>query len=290
MRHLDVMPGAGGTPQPTWSDGAADLARAIHHPHESGGLTLAYQPQVDLESGQLIGVEALARWSHPTRGPVSPNIFVPMAERFGLIDFLGRWVLRRAVHDLTSWERVHPQAGGLRLAVNVACSQLRPGLAVDIQRITSRAALDPARLTLELTETLPLDPAQANPTLRGLRALGVRLSMDDFGTGYATFAHLRQIPVDQLKLDRTFVMAPHGPACDAIVSAIRMLAEELHLELIAEGVETSAEHDRLLKLGCRAGQGFLYARPMPSADLLALLAHDGLVQSPIGGGVHERAS
>lgn len=290
MRGLDIMTGIGTAANRAWVDAPLDLARAITDPLESGGLAVAYQPQVDLVTGQLVGVEALARWNHPVRGSVAPKAFIPVAERAGLIHGLGRWVLRRAVEDLAAWERVAPQAAALRLGVNIACCQLRPGLAADVQQICSDASIDPARLTLEITETMRLDLEQACDALQALRALGVQLALDDFGTGYATLGHLHQIAVDQLKLDRSFVAAPHGPACDAVVQAVCMLADALSLELVAEGVETPAEHHRLLDFGCRTAQGFLYARPMPPAQLLDLLAARDVIPAPVGTRVAEWAS
>lgn len=261
----------GGRPTITQFDLGDDLARALAAAEGRGGLALAYQPQVDLVSGHVLAVEALARWTHPQRGPVPPSLFIPLAEETGLIETLGRWVLAHAVLELSTWRQTVPGTGELGMAVNVSARELTPGLVRAVDAVCVEADLDPAYLTLEVTETCQLDPRIADQTLAGLQQLGVRIALDDFGTGYSTLAHLQHLPVEVLKLDRTFVMAPHTPAKNAVVLAIRVLADELGLEVVAEGIETPAERVRLVQLGFTTGQGYLFSRPVPPDQITALL-------------------
>lgn len=246
------------------------LAHTLAAPEGNAGLTLAYQPQVDLASGDIVGLEALARWTHPQQGPVPPSTFIPLAEQTGLIAPLGRWALTQAVADLSAWSHALPESVALGMAVNVSPRELLPGLVRAVDCLCARADLDPARLTLEITETSRLDPAAARQTLARLQRLGVRTALDDFGVGYSTLEHL-QLPVDVVKLDRTFVTAPHTTASDAVVQAVRMLADELGLQVIAEGVETPTERARLLQLGITTGQGYLFYRPVPAGHITDLL-------------------
>lgn len=260
----DTAPGSRG-------DDTDQLTYALNDP-DARGLAVAYQPQIDLASGTVLGVEALARWTHPRRGPVPPSEFVPLAERAGLIEPLGRWVLHRAIQDLHAWQRADICDPGLYMSVNVASQQITPQLVADVLDACHETGLDPRRLILEITETSHLDADRVHPTLTQLRRHGVGLALDDFGTGYGTFDHLRLLPIDTVKLDRCFVTAPHGPACDAVVRALLALSHDLGLHLIAEGIETPAEQRRLLQFGYQTGQGYLFGRPMAAADLGVLLS------------------
>jgi diguanylate cyclase (GGDEF)-like protein len=233
-------------------------------------LTLAYQPQVRLPEGRVTGAEALIRWQHPELGPVSPAEFIPMAERLGVIEEIGAWVLRTACAEAVSWGRED-----LEIAVNVSPRQLStPELADIVLDALQSSGLAPHRLCLEVTETALLaDVESAHAMLARLRALGVLLAVDDFGVGHASLRHLRQLlPVDILKIDKSFV---DGLAEDredaAIVSAVVRLAEGLGLDCVAEGVETEDQAAALSAMGCAYGQGYHFARPLSSAALAEML-------------------
>lgn len=256
-----------------------DLQRALQRP-DGGELTLAYQPQVDLVTGAVVGVEALVRWTHPRKGALLPGAFIPLAERYGLIAPLGRWVLSRAMDDLHEWQELGAGAEAIEMSVNVAGEQVTAQLVHDVERICAATGLDPWRLTVEITESSRVDPSRASVALRGLRSMGVRVALDDFGTGWSPLSHLRDLPVDVLKLDRSFVTAPHDPAADAIVQCVAAMARDLGLRVIAEGIETPSEHARLLRFGCTVGQGFLFARPLSAGMLVPLLVQTGAVPVP----------
>ena len=247
-----------------------DLRNAI----DRGELSMNYQPIVEGQSLQVRGMEALLRWTHPTRGPLSPARFVPMAEACGLIVPLGAWALDRACRDAAGWERP------AFLSVNFSPMQFRqPGLPQAIEEVLSRHGLPGRRLDLEVTEGLLLDDSGAVlRTMHELREQGIRMTLDDFGTAYASLGYLRRFPFDRIKIDRSFIQA----MCDddgtlAIVQAILGLSARLGLEVVAEGVETSAELDMLRSLGCGLVQGFLTGRPMSAGvarDLLGTAAMD----------------
>lgn len=235
-----------------------DLRRAL-------GLTefrLQYQPLIDLDGNRPVGVEALVRWHHPERGNVPPNAFIPLAEETGLITELGLWILREAVSQLASWRSTIPD---MRLNVNVSARQtLDPEFVTDVAKSLADANLPGTVLTLELTESVLMDdPDLALVQLRQLKNLGVRLSIDDFGTGYSSLSYLRQFPVDQLKIDRSFVS---GITTDkdqlAVTSTVMQLGRTLRLETVAEGIEDADQLAVLHDLGCDLGQGFHLARPM----------------------------
>jgi diguanylate cyclase (GGDEF)-like protein len=248
----------------------ADLAGAAGR----GEFVLDYQPIVDLATGTFVGVEALVRWQHPTRGLLPPFAFIDLAEETGAIVGIGAWVLETAAHQVQSWRRRYGLAA-LWISVNVSVRQLDdPGFAALVGDVLERTGLDPARLVLEVTESVLADPAGgAAGALETLRQLGVRVALDDFGAGYSSIGYLRQLPVDILKIDRSFVSGEHAnrPG-DVLLDALVGLADRLGLDVIPEGIE---EHDQLIRLqalGCRTGQGFLLSRPMPAAAIDQLLA------------------
>jgi EAL domain-containing protein (putative c-di-GMP-specific phosphodiesterase class I) len=228
---------------------------------------LHYQPKIEAQSGRVSGLEALVRWRHPDKGLVSPSIFIPLAEQFGLINELGRWVIRDACRQLREWSDLGLT---LRVAVNLSVHQLRdPLLADDIIAALSRHGIDPQKLICEITESAAMDDAVATSAVFGqLEHAGVALSIDDFGTGYSSLSHLRKLPLHQLKIDRSFVsdVAENDDAL-SIVRGIIELAHALRLEVVAEGVETRAQQDVLVRLGCDRLQGFLFAKPMHASDV-----------------------
>jgi len=247
----------------------AELAQVIER-HQLG---LHYQPVVALDDGGLTGVEALARWTHPERGPVPPGSFIPLAEQSGLIVPLGRWVLETACRQMRRWER-DGLGGGLDLAVNVSVRQLRePGFAAWVTEVLEETGLEPDRLVLEITESLLMENIDAVlGVLEELRRRGVRLAIDDFGTGYSSLAYLVRLPVQVLKVDRSFVVRLDDDANSAtLVRSIIKLARDLELETVAEGVEEARQVDNLRRLGCQKGQGFYFSRPLPPGDLEELL-------------------
>jgi diguanylate cyclase (GGDEF)-like protein len=251
----------------------ADLREAL----EEDQLFLLYQPIVALDGGRLLGCEALIRWAHPSRGVLPPAAFLPAAERTGLIVPLTRWVLRTALAQLAAWDTAHGAGAPATLNINISPRDLREaGLAPAIAAMLDEFGIEPARITLEITESLPLDPAGAAATVHSLRTLGVRLALDDFGTGHSTLTTLQAVPVDQLKLDMTFTQAaPTGAA--PIAAAVRNLAGSLGLHTIAEGVETPDQAAHLHDLGYESAQGFYFAHPMSAEELAVLLNGTPLV-------------
>lgn len=246
----------------------ADLRSAIDREE----LTVHYQPIVDLDTGQAVAVEALARWSHPERGDVPPSVFIPVAETTGLIGRLGVWLLRRACADASPWRTT--DGAPVALSVNLSVRQLtEEGLVAEVRDALEATSFDPDRLTLEITESVLLD--YADPVierLQALKGLGVRLAIDDFGTGYSSLGYLQRLPVDELKIDRSFVTGlPSDPEHAAIVRTILSLAEQFHLRTVAEGVEAPEELDELRAMGCTRAQGFHMARPMPASEVAAAL-------------------
>lgn len=248
---------------------ADELSRAI----EQGEITVHYQPLIDLATGRVEGVEALARWEHPSRGTLSPWEFIGVAEETGLIIGLGLSVLGQACTQARHWE-VELGSRAPKVHVNISARQLaQPNLPRLVQGVIDQALIDPRRLCLEVTESVLMeDAATSTKSLIGLKDLGVELAIDDFGTGYSSLAYLRRFPVDVLKIDRSFVdgLGP-DPDDSAIVSAIVNLAHTLELASVAEGVETSEQLAGLKALGCRSAQGFLFARPQPVPEINRLL-------------------
>ncbi len=249
-----------------------ELEGAIRRGLERREFRLHYQPQVDLETGVVVGVEALIRWHHPQRGLVPPAEFIPLAEETGLIVSLGQFVLSQACQDACRWNVRDSQAP--RVAVNVSARQFRHG---DILRSVGSAlgasGLDPSRLELELTESVLMkDVERAVTSLRELKAPGVGLAIDDFGTGYSSLSYLKRFAIDALKIDRSFVRdIAESPDAAAIVTAIIAMARRLRLRVIAEGVENEGQRRFLLENGCKVGQGYYFAAPMPQEELLQYL-------------------
>jgi len=235
-------------------------------------LVLHYQPQVD-EAGRVLGIEALVRWNHPQRGQIAPGSFIPMAEDCGLIGPLGEWVLRQACKQLAAWSD-HPVMRSLVMSVNVSAQQFeQPQFVPQLLGLLGRHGIAAPRLKLELTESaLAQDLPTVAAKMAVLRREGVLVSLDDFGTGFSSLSLLKHLPLDQLKIDRTFVRGLGRAAKDeAIVRTIIGLGQTLGLDVIAEGVETPLQRSTLLRLGCHHFQGFLFARPMPVAELEAAL-------------------
>jgi len=241
------------------------LERDLRTAVESGQLELHYQPQLDSRDGRVVGVEALVRWRHPHEGLIPPEVFIPIAEETDLILSLGEWVLNEACGQLRRWRDM-----GLRdvtMAVNLSAPQLySPVLLTQVAQALSAHGLEGSDLELEITESVAMrDPDAGISRIRALRNLGVRLSIDDFGTGYSSLAYLRRLPLDELKIDRSFVANLAGDSNNAaIVESMVAIATAFGLAVIAEGVETRAEADLLRRLGCRCHQGYLYARPLPA--------------------------
>ena len=225
---------------------------------------LHYHPIVDMRTNEVTDVEALIRWRHPERGPIAPADFIPLAEESGLINQIGEWVLRRACADAAGWP---PQ---LKVAANLSPVQFRRGNLVDmISRILADSGLSPQRLMLEITETVLMQGTTENfETLHQLRKLGIAIVLDDFGTGYSSLSYLRLFPFDQIKIDRSFVSELSSNAdCAAIVSAVASLGRSLHVDTVAEGVETEEQLVLARAAGCTHAQGFLFGRPCPASEL-----------------------
>jgi diguanylate cyclase (GGDEF)-like protein len=247
----------------------SDLERSLQGALERGELWLAYQPVVELATARPVGCEALLRWDSPVHGSVSPAEFIPIAEERGLIQGIGLWVLREACLCAEQWRRAgHP----LRVSVNVSAVQLRDANFADrVATVLAETRLPPALLELEVTETAVMaNLAEATHQLRQVRALGVSVALDDFGTGYASLELVRELPLDKLKLDRSFVTgAEVDTRRQLIVATVIRLARDLHLGVVAEGVETVQQRDLLLDLQCPSGQGYLYSRPVRHDALLS---------------------
>jgi len=236
-------------------------------------LTLVYQPIVDLETSEMVGVEALLRWQHPRRGLIGPAEFVPIAEESGLITPIGRWVLEEACLRATTWQGARG-GRGFDLSVNLSGRQIEdPGIVDDVRRALEQSGLEAQRLTLEITESVLMHDVDATIiTLQRLRDLGVRLAIDDFGTGYSSLSYLRRLPVDILKIDRSFVAGVDaGPDAAALVKSIVSLGQSLRLETVAEGIEEPGQLAALRSLGTTFGQGYLFARPLDPDDVTALI-------------------
>src|SRR4051794_16654573 len=272
LRVLFPPPGGGA------AGGVPRAGGGLRHALGRGELRLLYQPLVELETGRITGAEALLRWDPPERGLVVPPLFIPIAEQTGLIVPIGAWVLEEACRQAAVWAA--SSARELTVSVNVSPRQLADeGFAHLVERALDVTGLEPRLLCLEITESaIMADPDAATAVLEGLKALGVRLAIDDFGVGYSSLSQLKTLlPVDTIKIDKSFVDGVPGDGEDqAIVDAVLRLAEGLGLAAVAEGVETIEQVDALLGMGCRLSQGFHFARPQTPADLERLLEVDAL--------------
>ncbi|MCC6535494.1 MAG: GGDEF domain-containing response regulator [Burkholderiales bacterium] len=255
-----------------------EMETGLRHAVSRGELTLHYQPSVELASGAITAVEALVRWSHPTRGMIPPDKFIPLADETGLISEIGKWVLFEACAQTRRWH----DAGiaPLKVSVNVSAVQFRAGdLTAVVAAALARTGLPPSCLDLEITETVLMQEADATiATLAALKAMGVCVSVDDFGTGYSSLAYLKRFPIDTLKIDKSFVRDVTRDSHNAaIVRTVIALAKSLGLESIAEGVETREQIDFLRAEGCDRLQGYYFSKPLPAAALQQFMATAGSI-------------
>jgi diguanylate cyclase (GGDEF)-like protein/excisionase family DNA binding protein len=252
-----------------------DLENDLRQALDRDELRLHYQPIVDLATDRVVGLEALVRWDHPRRGLVQPLSFIPLAEETGLILPIGEWVLATACRQAHEWRTRYPD-NPLLMSVNLSARQFaQPDLVDRISRILADTGLPAEALELEITESVVMDESEAGTrTLRRLRELGVRLVLDDFGTGYSSLSYLKHLPLDTIKIDRSFVTGLGDPdqANLPIVEAVISLAHGLGIEVVAEGIETVDEASRLRELGCDRGQGYVYSRPIPAQQISRLMA------------------
>jgi predicted signal transduction protein with EAL and GGDEF domain len=244
------------------------LERALRATVSEGAIDVVYQPLMDPSGCRVLGVEALARWTDPELGPISPDIFIPLAEETGLIQNIGELVLRRAVEDGRPWP-------GITVAVNVSASQIHHGDVVEVVHgVLARSHFPAKRLEIEITESVLLaDEKRANEQMRGLQSLGVRVALDDFGTGYSSLQYLRRFGFDKLKIDRSFIDGAGDPQGSSVVLAsIIRLGQDLDLTITAEGVETEEQRRWLQAAGCHQLQGFLFSRPLTAEQVTAFIA------------------
>jgi diguanylate cyclase (GGDEF)-like protein len=263
-----------------------DLRNAVG----AGEFSLAYQPQRSMGTGRYVAVEALLRWQHKQRGPISPVVFVPILEETGLIGAVGAWALRRALVDFADWRRA-----GLsleRVAVNVSARQLLDTDFVDMVAETLRTTgVEGRNLEIELTEaSLVTDFRTANHALMRLRGLGVRIALDDFGTGYSSLSYLNELVFDVLKIDRAFVVNLPAPKAVAIVKAVIAVADALDKEVVAEGIETESHWSHLVAMGCDHGQGYLLSKPLPRDALAEFIRQqEALIPAPLASPIRRSA-
>ena len=268
--------------EPRMQDDARDrmeMLRDLRLAVGSKQFELFYQPKIDARSGQVTAAEALLRWHHPSRGMVGPAVFIPLAERYGLIGALGNWVIEDACRQAWVWRK---HGLKMRVAINLSVFQMRQDDLVErIQDALERYGVNPSRLTCEITESVAMEDTQVTQrTFTRLGEAGIHLSIDDFGTGYSSLAYLRKLPASELKIDRSFVTDLAGNAdARSIVDAVIKLAHAIGLKVVAEGVETEAQRDVLLELGCDEFQGYLFAKPMSARALLLWAVDDQPVRN-----------
>jgi EAL domain-containing protein (putative c-di-GMP-specific phosphodiesterase class I) len=255
-----------------------DLESELRRALEGDELVLHYQPEVSLDTGRIVGAEALVRWEHPERGLLMPDEFIPMAEETGLILGVGRAVLEKACAQAVEWNRRFGSNAPGHISANVSGRQL-PTLVRDVAHVLGRTGLDPLALVLEITESVVMDdPEAAIPTFQALRQMGVSLAIDDFGTGYSSLSWLKHFPISTLKLDKSFVQGLGvDPADRAIAQSVLTMAALLDVTVTAEGIETEEQAAELVALGCRNGQGYYYARPQRPDEMTRLLAEATLL-------------
>ena len=249
------------------------LETDLRHALDNSELVLHYQPQICLASGQVVGVEALVRWQHPTRGLLPPIHFIAIAEESGLIVAIGYWVLREACRQQVEWRR--QGLAPLRMSVNISAVQFQQSdFSARVQQVLLETGIDPGHVELELTESIVMHHAAAVlGTLNALKSIGLQLAIDDFGTGFSSLSYLRRFPVDRLKIDQSFIRDIEKlPVNESIVRAIAALAKSLSLEIVAEGTETQSELTFVKACGCDEAQGYFYSRPLPPTELLNWLA------------------
>jgi diguanylate cyclase (GGDEF)-like protein len=247
------------------------LESALYQAVHNREFVLFYQPQVDLASGRVVGVEALLRWRSPERGLVAPDDFIPTLEESGMIVGVGEWVLREACRQLQAWQAAGAEQ--LRMAVNLSAVQFQQSdLVAMVGRVLASSGVDPRRIELEITENIAMhNEERLIDTLRALKALGVSLAIDDFGTGYSSLSYLQHFPVDRLKIDRAFIRDALPGDGLVIVRAVVAMGTSLNLAVIAEGIESEWQVAMLRAAGCQEGQGYLYSRPLPAADCASFL-------------------
>ena len=249
------------------------LENELHGAAARGELELLFQPRVTLSDRRIAGAEALVRWQHPTLGYLSPSEFIPLAEECGVIRELGAWVLEAACHQLPALAAAH--GGNFQVSVNLSTHQLEDHSLVPLVRqLLTHWGIHPQNLELEVTESALMDaPEQAREVLAALRQLGVRIALDDFGTGHSSLAQLRQLPLDIIKIDQSFVQEVRDDSsAQAVIDAVVALCRSLGLHIIAEGIETAEQASYLAKVGCDEGQGYLFSRPITTESLLEMLA------------------
>jgi diguanylate cyclase (GGDEF)-like protein/PAS domain S-box-containing protein len=255
-------------------DSSRGLASELRSAIENSELFVLYQPVINLEDGAMVGAEALVRWQHPTRGTIAPDQFIPVAERRGLIAAVGAFVLDEACRQLAAWTKAGGCTEAFTIAVNFSGHELRDReLGTRTAGTLDRHHITPGRLVVEITENVLIgELGDAHRAIESLAALGVRIALDDFGTGYSTLAHLRQLRSHTLKIDRSFIAQLAGDSRDSeIVVAVVGMAHALGMTVVAEGVETEAQRDELIAIGCDAAQGYLFARPLAPSELAAAL-------------------
>lgn len=266
------------------------LVNELEHAIEAGELRVHYQPIVDLDTHDVVAVEALARWQHPERGLLAPGVFIPLAESNGLVREVDRWVLRTALREVRSLLDAGAWPPGCRVHVNFSPGDLDDPAIVDVVSGALRDHAVPAStLSVEVTESALLEADRTRQHLEGIAELGVSLSLDDFGTRYAVLATLADLPFHTLKIDRSFVLSLENPARVRLFEGIIRLAERLGLDTLAEGIETDEQREAVHHLGCRLGQGYLLGRPMPPDELRRRLAATGAAR-PAGRGRGTRAA
>jgi len=246
----------------------------IHAAVQANQLLLHYQPKIELATGRIVGFEALVRWRHPTLGMIPPNDFIPFAEESNIILEIGHWTMREAAHQLNAWRAAGLIAADVTMSVNLSTHQLEdPTLIQVIQDVLRNEHAHPSCLTLEITESALIGNIDhASSILNRLRQFGVGLDLDDFGTGYSSLSYLHRLPFHAIKIDRSFIHdLEASPESRVIVQSIIQLGASMNMKVIAEGIETAEQQDRLIQLGCLYGQGFFYSRPLDTKGMELLL-------------------